>query len=154
MARIMSDRPEWTATNGLKKRLAMIGFRKGSGGVGRMMAILIDALRDQRVETDLLLPLAEHSDVSILQGQDNRYVMDLDHSALAESTIRKYLSQRHTATTLSNRGQSHRLYQRSKVGAERPCTARRINTNALELLKRSNRWTYTWKRWRLAPSIS
>lgn len=115
-----------------------------------MMTTLIDALLDRDIEIDLLLPNAEHSDLSMLKREVNLYIINLDLLKLAESTMRDYLRQRTPDAILSNRDQSHRLCQRLKLGAERPFTAFRINTNVPERLRRSNRWTSIWKRWRLS----
>ena len=114
MALSMSDDTAWAATsaNEPRRRLAMIGFRKGNGGVGRVMTTLIDALLDDGIVIDLLLPSNKHPDLSLLRGEVNRFVIDLDQRKLAESTLRDYLLQRRPDAILSNRDQSHRLLQR------------------------------------------
>jgi glycosyltransferase involved in cell wall biosynthesis len=128
----------------------MIGFRQGSGGVGRVMTTLIDALLDTGIDIDLLLPSAEHPDLSALRGEVNRFVIDLDRLKQAEPTLLAYLRQRRPDAILSNRDQSHRLLLRRTLDGERPFTAFRIGTNVPERLKRNSPWTATWNGWRLA----
>ncbi|WP_201244737.1 glycosyltransferase [Halochromatium salexigens] len=128
----------------------MIGFRQGSGGVGRVMTTLIDALLDTGIDIDLLLPSAEHPDLSALRGEVNRFVIDLDRLKQAEPTLLAYLRQRQPDAILSNRDQSHRLLLRRTLDGERPFTAFRVGTNIPERLKRNSPWTAAWNGWRLA----
>ncbi|MFP4063001.1 MAG: glycosyltransferase [Halochromatium sp.] len=138
------------STSAPRRRLAMIGFRHGSGGVGRVMTTLIDALVELGIEIDLLLPCAEHPDLRALRGQVNRFVIDLDPLRPAEATLLEYLRQRRPEAILSNRDQGHKLLMRRALAGERPFTAFRIGTNVPERLKRNSPWTATWNRWRLA----
>lgn len=142
--------PAKASTSTPRRRLAMIGFRQGSGGVGRVMTTLIDALLNAGIDIDLLLPSAEHPDLSALRGEVNRFVIDLDQLKRAESTLLAYLRQRRPDAILSNRDQSHRLLLRRKLNGERPFTAFRVGTNIPERLKRNSPWTAAWNGWRLA----
>ncbi|MBK5930314.1 hypothetical protein CCR82_07205 [Halochromatium salexigens] len=142
--------PANASTSAPRRRLAMIGFRQGSGGVGRVMTTLIDALLDTGIDIDLLLPSAEHPDLSALRGEVNRFVIDLDRLKQAEPTLLAYLRQRQPDAILSNRDQSHRLLLRRTLDGERPFTAFRVGTNIPERLKRNSPWTAAWNGWRLA----
>ncbi|WP_462321128.1 glycosyltransferase [Halochromatium sp.] len=133
-----------------RPRLAMIGFRPGSGGIGRVMITLVDALLDIGIEIDLLLPAGQHPDLEDLRGQVNRFTVDIDDHRQAERALRRYLQQRHPDAILSNKDQTHRLLRRRKLGTERPFTAFRVGTNVPERLKRTSPWTALWKRWQLA----
>jgi len=131
-------------------RLAMIGFRAGSGGIGRVMTTLMDALLEAGLEIDLLLPAGEHPDLDTLKGQVNRFTLDSEDRARAAAVLRDYLQRRQPQAILSNKDQTHRLLRRRHQGARRPFTAFRIGTNVPERLKRTSRWTSLWKRWQLA----
>lgn len=131
-------------------RLAMIGFRAGSGGIGRVMTTLMDALLAAGVEIDLLLPAGEHPDLEALRGQINRFTLDSDNRQQATAALLDYLQQRRPNAILSNKDQTHRLLRRNQIGAQRPLTAFRVGTNVPERLKRTSRWTSIWKRWQLA----
>lgn len=138
------------STRAPRRRLALIGFRQGSGGIGRVMTTLMDALLEAGIEIDLLLPSSAHPDLSALRGDVNRVVIDLDQRQQAESILRDYLRQRCPDAILSNREQSHRLLLRRALGFERPFTAFRVGTNIPERLKRNSPWTAAWNGWRLA----
>lgn len=133
-----------------RQRLAMIGFRPGSGGVGRVMITLMDALVDIGIEIDLLLPAGEHPDLDDLRGRVKRFVVDVDNRQQAVTALRQYLQQRHPDAILSNKDQTHRLLRRRELGARRPFTAFRVGTNVPERLKRTSPWTALWKGWQLA----
>lgn len=133
-----------------RQRLAMIGFRPGSGGVGRVMITLMDALLDIGIDIDLLLPAGEHPDLDDLRGRVERFVVDIDNRQQAIQALREYLQQRHPDAILSNKDQTHRLLRRRTLGAARPFTAFRVGTNVPERLKRTSPWTALWKGWQLA----
>ena len=114
------------------------------------MTTLIEALLDRGIDIDLLLPSAEHPDLSALRGEVTRFVIDLDRLKQAESTLLAYLRQRRPDAILSNRDQSHRLLLRRTLAGERPFTAFRVGTNVPERLKRNSPWTAAWNGWRLA----
>ncbi len=133
-----------------QRRLAMIGFRPGSGGIGRVMTTLMDALIDEGIEIDLLLPPGEHPDLDGLRGSVQRFEVDSGHRRLAKSALRAYLQERTPAAILSNKDQTHRLLRRPLLGDRRPFTVFRIGTNVPERLKRTSRYSSILKRWELA----
>ncbi len=136
------------------RRLAMIGFRPDSGGIGRVMTTLMDALIDDGIEIDLLLPPGEHPDLDELRGAVNCFNLDSGDQRRAKSDLIDYLRQREPNAILSNKDQTHRLLQRRILGKRRPFTAFRIGTNVPERLKRTSRSTSIWKRWQLAALYS
>jgi len=133
-----------------RSRLAMIGFRSGPGGVGRVMTTLMNALVKLGIEVDLLLPEGEHPDLEALEQDLYRHVVDADHTREANAALRGYLHARQPGAILSNKDQTHRLLQRRVLGAERPITAFRIGTNVPERLRRTSPRTAFWKRRQLA----
>lgn len=137
-----------------QRRLAMIGFRADSGGIGRVMTTLMDALMDEGIEIDLLLPPGEHPDLDALRGAVNRFEVDSGDQRRAKSALLDYLRARTPNAILSNKDQTHRLLRRSVLGELRPFTAFRIGTNVPERLKRTSRSTSILKRWQLAALYS
>lgn len=133
-----------------RRRLAMIGFRPGSGGIGRVMTTLMDALIDEGIEIDLLLPPGEHPDLDALRGSVQRFEIDGGHRRQAKSALRAYLRERRPSAILSNKDQTHRLLRRPLLGDSRPFTVFRIGTNVPERIKRTSRYTSILKRWELA----
>lgn len=132
-----------------RPRLAMIGFLKGSGGIGRVMTTLMEALLERGIEIDLLLPSPTHPDLSEIRGEVACFVIDLEQLKQAEVQLLDYLHQRRPDAILSNRDRSHRLLMQPKLTGQRPFTAFRIGTNVPERLKRNSPWTAAWNGWRL-----
>ncbi|MCF7976587.1 MAG: glycosyltransferase [Chromatiaceae bacterium] len=132
-----------------RPRLAMIGFLKDSGGIGRVMTTLMEALLERGIEIDLLLPSPTHPDLSELRGEVACFVIDLEQLKQAEVQLLDYLHQRRPDAILSNRDRSHRLLMQPKLTGQRPFTAFRIGTNVPERLKRNSPWTAAWNGWRL-----
>jgi glycosyltransferase involved in cell wall biosynthesis len=132
------------------RRLAMIGFRPGPGGVGRVMTTLMGGLLDAGIEIDLLLPEGKHPDIADLADRVRCYRVDADDPKRASAALQDYLRERAPSAILSNKDQTHRLLQRRRIGPDRPLTAFRIGTNIPERLRRTSPWAAFWKRRRLA----
>jgi len=136
--------------SGAPPRLAMIGFRAGPGGIGRVMTTLIAALIEHGIAVDLLLPPGSHPDLAPLEGRVGIWSVDGADEKAARAVLAGYLRKRRPDAILSNRDQSHRLLAGGFPDGERPFTAFRIGTNVLEKIRRNSPLTGPWKRRRLA----
>lgn len=137
--------------SGLQPRLAMIGFRPGPGGIGRVMRTLIDALIEHGIAVDLLLPSGSYPDLESIRGRVETFFIEGSDQRAAKAMLADYLRQRSPGAVLSNRDQSNWLLTSALARVDRrPIIAFRVGTNVLEKIKRSSPLTAPWKQWRLA----
>jgi glycosyltransferase involved in cell wall biosynthesis len=131
-------------------RIAVLGFRPASGGIGRVMINLLAGMARRGVELDLLLPPGEHPDLAGTEAHFSRFFLDADRPEQAAAELRDYLAERRPRAVLSNKDQTNALLARETERGARPFTVFRVGTDVLEKLKRSDPLTHLWKRRRLA----
>jgi len=131
-------------------RVAMIGFRAGNGGIGRVMTTLINALSARGITVDLLLPPGEHPDLDAIDQPLEYWTIATDDPGSAGAALEDYLRQRRPRAILSNKDQSHRLVLERRAGPHAPVIALRVGTHIPEKLRRQNALTAAWKQRRLA----
>lgn len=130
--------------------LAIIGFRSGTGGIGRVMTTLINALIARGIIVDLFIPSLDHPDLEAIDGEARPRKIDITNPKRAAASFDAYLKASSPNAILSNKDQSNCLLQSYLPEIARPVIAFRIGTNVPEKLKRSNRLTAPWKRQQLA----
>jgi glycosyltransferase involved in cell wall biosynthesis len=123
----------------------MLGFRAGSGGVGRVMTTLIGGILDRGFGVDLLLPPGEHPDLAALGARIGRFDLDARDADAAGRQVRRYLAAERPSALLSNKDQTHALLRRADLGQLRPRTVFRVGTNVIEKLRRQNPLTAPWR---------
>jgi glycosyltransferase involved in cell wall biosynthesis len=133
--------------------LAVIGFSPGPGGIGRVMINLLNGIHAAGIPVDLILPQAEHPDLTQLDARIHTLVIDTNHPGHAIDQIRMYSRAYRYRTVLSNKDYSNRLL----VGAfrdwpKRPWIVFRIGSHVAEKLKRKN-FLLRWKRRRILAHV-
>lgn len=130
-------------------RLALIGFRPGPGGVGRVMTNLVNGFIAAGVEVDLLLPAGEHPDLGAIRGPFTAFTLESPLSQANLTRLEAYLRDRRPTAVLSNKDQSNALLA-ATAHAIRPRSFFRVGTNVGEKLRREPFLTRFRERRRLA----
>jgi len=130
-------------------KVALLGFRPGPGGIGRVMTNLIGGMLARGLMVDLLLPPGEHPDLAALDGHAGlrRFTLDGEHPQTASGELRAYLDAARPAALLSNKDQTNALLGRGRLGPTRPRTVFRVGTNLPAKLRQQGALT-AWLRQR------
>ncbi len=141
---------------GAAPRLALLGFRPGPGGVGRVMINLITGLLDHGLAVDLLLPSGEHPDLVPLDGRAGlrRFPLDAERADSARVQLASYLDAERPAALLSNKDQTNALLGRAGLGPARPWTVFRVGTNLPAKLRQQGLLTAWVRQRRLARVLA
>ncbi|NBC47989.1 MAG: glycosyltransferase [Gammaproteobacteria bacterium] len=132
-----------------RPKLAMIGFRSGAGGIGRVMTTLINGLLARSIAVDLLIPSKDHPDLEAIDDKVGLFEIDVADQAAASRLLKGYLEDNSPQAILSNKDQSNLLLKRNLIGAGRPLTAFRVGINVPEKLRHNSPLTAYWKQRRL-----
>lgn len=122
-------------------RLAMLGFRPGPGGIGRVMCDLIDGLAVRGIGIDLLLPRGDYPELARLaHAAPQRFDVDHNDGARAARQLTDYLGARGPAAILSNKDKASALLARVRRESGTPRTVLRIGSDVREKTLRQRFW--------------
>lgn len=137
-----------------RDRVALLGFRPGPGGVGRVMTNLIGGLLELDLTLDLLLPPGDYPELAALGDAIGQVRLDADDNAAARRQLDAYLDWAAPDAILSNKDQTHALLRRDAFRGGRPRTVFRVGTNVPEKLRQQNRLTAPWRQRQLGALLA
>jgi len=150
----MSASPAVVAARTGASRVALLGFRPGAGGVGRVMTNLISGLLARDLDVDQLQPPGDYPELADLTGRIGQVRLDADDAPTAIRQFHAYLDWAAPDAILSNKDQTHALLRRDAFPGGRPRTLFRVGTNLPEKLRQQNRLTAPWRQRQLATLLA
>lgn len=120
-------------------RAAMIGFRAGTGGFGRVMANIANGLVRQGVQLDLLLPQGEHPDLAMLSYMPQVHYYPSQVREQTVAALVNYLVQFQPVAVLGNRNDANCLLVEACARSSAPTRiVLRVGTTVREKLRSMN----------------
>ena len=122
------------------RRIGLLGFRPGAGGIARVMIDLISGMRQSGVVVDLLLPPGDYPDLARFVEPPACCELSDDHPARAAQQLQAYLARCRPDALLANRDRAAVLLAHATVRGQRPPTWVRIGSDVREKIAAKHWW--------------